>query len=159
MHERVAAGTLLGRWDALLRADQLNAARKAGDAFAGFEEAPITFAPTYKYVPGTGTYDGRKRSAKKKRAPAWCDRVLWRVRDRADAADSRAAGVAPPVECVRYARAELTTSDHKPVGCVPVKDFAEHFYHIGAQSGGTNPHRDPQLRRSDLSAFVLGGRE
>lgn len=32
-----------------------------------FEEAPITFAPTYKYDPGTHDYD----SSEKRRIPAW----------------------------------------------------------------------------------------
>ena len=33
-----------------------------------FEEAPITFAPTYKYNPGSDEYD----SSEKRRIPAWC---------------------------------------------------------------------------------------
>lgn len=44
-----------------------------------------------------------ERPDKKRRAPAWCDRVLWRTKD------------AGHVTCVRYSRADLLLSDHKPV--------------------------------------------
>ncbi|CAM9504238.1 unnamed protein product [Laminaria digitata] len=70
-------------------------------AFAEFEEAPIHFAPTYKYQPGTQVYE--ERPEKKRRAPAWCDRVLWRTRDE------------DHVASVLYSRADLVLSDHKPV--------------------------------------------
>ena len=52
--------------------------RAAGRVYIGFEEAPITFPPTYKYDPGTDSYD----SSEKMRTPAWCDRVLlYKVTD------------------------------------------------------------------------------
>ncbi len=38
---------------------------------------PLTFRPTYKFQPGTSTYE--QRPEKKLRAPAWCDRILWRT--------------------------------------------------------------------------------
>lgn len=44
-----------------------------------------------------------ERPDKKRRAPAWCDRVLWRTRD------------AGHVGTVSYSRGELLLSDHKPV--------------------------------------------
>lgn len=44
-----------------------------------------------------------ERPDKKRRAPAWCDRVLWRTRD------------VGHVTSVRYARGDLVLSDHKPV--------------------------------------------
>jgi hypothetical protein len=62
----------------LLPLDQLNIERAAGRAFQGFSEGPINFLPTYKYIPGTDDYDNRPD--KKLRPPAWCDRILWRVR-------------------------------------------------------------------------------
>ena len=61
-------------WDALYAEDQLNKTREAKTAFHQFTEAPLLFAPTYKYDHGTTIYD----TSKKKRQPAWCDRVLWR---------------------------------------------------------------------------------
>jgi hypothetical protein len=36
---------------------------------------PITFAPTYKYKTGTDFYE--RREDRKKRFPAWCDRIQW----------------------------------------------------------------------------------
>ena len=110
------------RFASLLGADQLSLERAAGKAFVGWTEAPVAFAPTYKYRPGTHTYsgagdadeehetaaggDGGARPAvsqkeEKKRTPAWCDRVLWRGRD---------------VTQTSYgATRALTHSDHKPV--------------------------------------------
>eukprot|EP00658_Telonema_sp_P-2_P005005 TRINITY_DN11875_c0_g8_i1.p1 TRINITY_DN11875_c0_g8~~TRINITY_DN11875_c0_g8_i1.p1 ORF type:complete len:705 (-),score=167.47 TRINITY_DN11875_c0_g8_i1:171-2285(-) len=84
-------------WDKLYQHDQLQQVQQDGSAFSKFDEAPIAFAPTYKYDHGTATYD----SSKKKRAPAYCDRVLWR---KSDAIRPRA-----------YGRAELLQSDHRPV--------------------------------------------
>ncbi|KAF2157966.1 DNase I-like protein [Myriangium duriaei CBS 260.36] len=45
--------------------------------FDGWREGPINFLPTYKYDPGSvGVFD----SSEKKRAPSWCDRILYRTR-------------------------------------------------------------------------------
>lgn len=62
----------------------------------GFEEAPITFAPTYKYVLGTNEY-------KANRTPSWCDRILY-----------LGYGGAQDVS-VYNAITSVMTSDHKPV--------------------------------------------
>lgn len=38
-----------------------------GDAFIGYQEASLTFRPTYKYDLGTSNYD----TSEKMRIPAW----------------------------------------------------------------------------------------
>lgn len=62
----------------LLPHDELHQQMKARKAFYdGWEEGPITFLPTYKYDVGSvGVFD----SSEKKRAPSWCDRILYRTR-------------------------------------------------------------------------------
>lgn len=62
----------------LLQLDQLTAERKRGNVFRGFEEGRIAFPPTYKFQAGTMQYE--KRPEKKLRAPAWCDRILWKAK-------------------------------------------------------------------------------
>ncbi|KAJ0116096.1 type ii inositol-trisphosphate 5-phosphatase [Diaporthe amygdali] len=64
--------------DSLLPHDQLLRVRKEGKIFHdGWHEGPITFLPSYKYDVGTvGLYD----SSEKKRAPSWCDRILYRTK-------------------------------------------------------------------------------
>lgn len=57
--------------------DQLHRARAAGDAFGDFREGRIDFPPTFKYDRASNTYD----SSKKRRVPAWTDRVLFRSKD------------------------------------------------------------------------------
>jgi inositol polyphosphate 5-phosphatase INPP5B/F len=64
--------------DSLLPHDQLRHVQKKRKAFHdGWREGPITFLPTYKYDVGSmGMFD----SSEKKRAPSWCDRILFRTR-------------------------------------------------------------------------------
>jgi len=64
--------------DSLLPHDELSKQIKTRKAFhEGWQEGPITFLPTYKYDPGSvGVFD----SSEKKRAPSWCDRILYRSR-------------------------------------------------------------------------------
>lgn len=96
------------QWEYLFQADQLNIHMKRGNVFTGFSEAPITFAPTYKYVVGTHDYD-----IEKARIPSWCDRVLWK---------------APDVLNLSYRRHELLQSDHRPVSAlfqVPIKQVVK----------------------------------
>lgn len=103
--QEVMAKASSPEWAELLDNDQLNMERNKGNVFVGFHESDLTFPPTYKYQPGTNTYECR--GDKKLRAPAWCDRILWRVHP--DLNDG------PAVRPLVYARSELLTSDHKPV--------------------------------------------
>ncbi|OQO15273.1 hypothetical protein B0A48_00656 [Cryoendolithus antarcticus] len=83
----------------LLERDQLLLSRKKNPGFRlrAFAEAPITFAPTYKYNVQSDEYD----TSEKRRAPAWCDRVLYRGLGK--------------VKCESYRRWEVRVSDHRPV--------------------------------------------
>jgi len=64
--------------DSIISHDELLQQMKVRKAFhEGWQEGPITFLPTYKYDPGSvGVFD----SSEKKRAPSWCDRILYRSR-------------------------------------------------------------------------------
>ncbi|KAH8909242.1 endonuclease/Exonuclease/phosphatase [Coniochaeta sp. PMI_546] len=64
--------------DSLLPHDQLRRMMKERKAFHdGWREGPITFLPSYKYDVGTiNLFD----SSEKRRAPSWCDRILYRTR-------------------------------------------------------------------------------
>ncbi|KAM3417248.1 hypothetical protein BST61_g5506 [Cercospora zeina] len=64
--------------DSLLPHDELRQQMANRKVFHdGWREGPITFLPTYKYDPGSvGVFD----SSEKKRAPSWCDRILYRTR-------------------------------------------------------------------------------
>ncbi len=71
-------GSLQATIDSLLPHDELRYAQKKRMAFHdGWREGPITFLPTYKYDVGSmGLFD----SSEKRRAPSWCDRILYRTR-------------------------------------------------------------------------------
>lgn len=88
-----------GDFAKLLERDQLMICRRrvSGFRLSPFTELPITFAPTYKYDPGTDNYD----TSEKKRAPAWCDRLLYRGARR--------------VKQIEYRRHDVRDSDHRPV--------------------------------------------
>ncbi|KAL8956580.1 MAG: hypothetical protein Q9193_005935, partial [Seirophora villosa] len=83
----------------LLERDQLLVSRKRNAAFGlkAFAELPINFDPTYKYDVGSDNYD----TSEKHRAPAWCDRILYRGRGK--------------IKQLDYQRHDLRISDHRPV--------------------------------------------
>ncbi|KAG8810435.1 inositol polyphosphate 5-phosphatase [Serendipita sp. 399] len=82
--------------DMLVAADQLGAAMSSGAAFVGYEEGPILFRPTYRYNLNSDEYD----TSEKMRIPAWTDRILYRGES---------------LDLEKYSRAELRSSDHRPV--------------------------------------------
>nr|CAB59428.1 inositol-1,4,5-trisphosphate 5-Phosphatase [Arabidopsis thaliana] len=89
------------RWDELKNSDQLIRELRRGHVFDGWREGPIKFPPTYKYEFDSDRYAGENlREGEKKRAPAWCDRILW-------------LGKGIRQEC--YKRSEIRMSDHRPV--------------------------------------------
>ncbi|TVU47780.1 hypothetical protein EJB05_07389 [Eragrostis curvula] len=91
-------------WKTLLENDQLRGEVCEGGAFQGWHEGAITFSPTYKYYPNSDTYYGcGGRRGEKRRAPAWCDRILW-----------HGAGLRQE----QYDRCESRLSDHRPVRAV-----------------------------------------
>ncbi|TVY19438.1 Type I inositol polyphosphate 5-phosphatase 8 [Lachnellula arida] len=77
-HPSQDPASLQATLDSLLPHDQLKHVMKKKKAFHdGWREGPITFLPTYKYDVGSmGMFD----SSEKKRAPSWCDRILFRTR-------------------------------------------------------------------------------
>ncbi|KAF8812626.1 DNase I-like protein [Phlegmacium glaucopus] len=97
------------------RRDAIIAAIRAGDLASLLPHdqllREIKRSPhTYKYDPRSDEYD----SSLKHRAPAWCDRILWRSR------------VANRVQQLHYKRYEANVSDHRPISAafsVTVKSF------------------------------------
>lgn len=88
-------------WDALFERDQLKIERDAGRVFKGWNEGKIFFAPTYKYSYNSDAYASETATSnKKRRTPAWCDRILW-----------RGDGILQ----LSYYRGESRFSDHRPV--------------------------------------------
>ncbi|XP_006862597.1 PREDICTED: synaptojanin-1 isoform X5 [Chrysochloris asiatica] len=112
-------------WDSLIAGDQLINQKNTGQIFRGFLEGKVTFAPTYKYDLFSDDYD----TSEKCRTPAWTDRVLWRRRkwpfdrsaedlDLLNASfqdESKILYTWTPGTLLHYGRAELKTSDHRPV--------------------------------------------
>lgn len=86
-------------FDGLKKADQLIRAKASRQVFAGYKEGEIQFKPTYKYDFMSQKYD----SSEKMRVPAWTDRILYKSQHPFE------------VNLIQYNRAELLTSDHRPV--------------------------------------------
>eukprot|EP00826_Nyctotherus_ovalis_P034740 TRINITY_DN2917_c0_g10_i1.p1 TRINITY_DN2917_c0_g10~~TRINITY_DN2917_c0_g10_i1.p1 ORF type:complete len:245 (-),score=85.75 TRINITY_DN2917_c0_g10_i1:117-851(-) len=88
--------TKLKDFETLMSCDQLLAQSRYCSFLPRLKEAPIRFAPTYKFAKNTSAYEVTKRP------PAWCDRILWGDKD--------------PVTCLHYNSVDsLCCSDHKPV--------------------------------------------
>ncbi|XP_018420509.1 PREDICTED: synaptojanin-1 [Nanorana parkeri] len=122
-------------WDSLILGDQLVKQKDVGQVFRSFLEGKINFAPTYKYDLFSDDYD----TSEKCRTPAWTDRILWRRRkwpfDRsAEDLDLLNSSLQEgrnihytwnPGTLLHYGRAELKTSDHRPVVALVDVDIFE----------------------------------
>ncbi|KAG9323780.1 hypothetical protein KVV02_000833 [Mortierella alpina] len=95
-NDQIRALVSQGNYFEIFRCDQLKRSIDYGEAFYGYKEGIIAFAPTYRYDIGTDNYD----TSEKYRAPAWTDRILYRGRG---------------IYQTSYERAEFRTSDHRPV--------------------------------------------
>ncbi|XP_036069509.1 phosphatidylinositol 4,5-bisphosphate 5-phosphatase A isoform X2 [Oryzias melastigma] len=115
------------KFSALLEKDQLNMAKDSETVLEGFHEGPLKFPPTYKFDVGTNTYD----TSGKKRKPAWTDRILWRLRATAPAAQSSGkrgsfSGLTSGTKVTQHfyqSHMEYTISDHKPVSSIFTLQF------------------------------------
>ena len=96
----------------LMGADQLRSEMGAGRVFPGFSEPRITFAPSYKFRPGTSKYDLGDETLgaedKKARTPSFTDRILYRVAP-------KRFRVLP---LAYFSDWRLCESDHKPVAAL-----------------------------------------
>lgn len=117
--------------------------------FQEFEEGPIVFPPTYKYDVGSDEYD----TSEKARTPSYTDRILWR-------------SISPSIRCkqVYYGRAEVKTSDHRPVSAMfdidveimDEKKMHEEYIQINERFIPSNAQviyqmkQEPNLRRFQL---------
>ncbi|XP_072302041.1 synaptojanin-1 [Eucyclogobius newberryi] len=125
-------------WEALTAGDQLVDQKAAGLVFKEFIEGDLDFAPTYKYDLFSEDYD----TSEKCRTPAWTDRILWKRRKwnfDQTAEEMNVVGAASfsgecaddpgqpwsPGNLKYYGRAELKTSDHRPVVAVIDVDILE----------------------------------
>uniref|UniRef100_A0A8C1L0G4 Inositol polyphosphate-5-phosphatase Ka n=1 Tax=Cyprinus carpio TaxID=7962 RepID=A0A8C1L0G4_CYPCA len=73
------------RFNLLWPKDQLTMMKQKEATLQKFEEGPLDFQPSYKFDLHSDNYDTRVQKTwfgfnGKKRKPAWCDRILWRVK-------------------------------------------------------------------------------
>ncbi|MEQ2294074.1 Synaptojanin-1 [Ameca splendens] len=125
-------------WDALTAGDQLLEQKNSGTIFRGFIEGNLDFAPTYKYDLFSEDYD----TSEKCRTPAWTDRILWKRRkwnfnrtaeemnvvsvpSTSGEAEDNPEQAWSPGTLKYYGRAELKTSDHRPVVAIIDVDILE----------------------------------
>lgn len=92
-------------WSTLLENDQLMMEVMDGQVLGGWQEGHIEFAPTYKYYPNSDVYygGGQGQKGEKRRAPAWCDRIIWYGKG---------------LKQQLYTRGEVKISDHRPVKAI-----------------------------------------
>lgn len=103
--------------------DQLTMMKQKESVLQKFEEGSLNFQPTYKFDLNSDNYD----TSGKKRKPAWCDRILWRIKSKSSQKGVGEDGeqkkkqeqedelpLRVTQECYT-SKMEYSISDHKPV--------------------------------------------
>lgn len=105
--------------EVLVENDQLLLERRRHRAFAGYQEGPLNFRPTYKFDAESDVYD----TSAKRRIPSWTDRILYASCSEANENRSRKG-----LQLNAYlSLPELRSSDHRPV----LASFVLHFRESG----------------------------
>ncbi|XP_031251414.1 LOW QUALITY PROTEIN: type IV inositol polyphosphate 5-phosphatase 3 [Pistacia vera] len=120
-------------WSKLMEKDQLIRELRRGRPFDGWSEGTLNFPPTYKYDVNSGKYCGEDPKAGR-RTPAWCDRIL-----------SYGKGM----RLLKYRRAELKMSDHRPVTATYMAEVEE-FSHKKLQRALT--FTDAEIENEEIVA-------
>ncbi|XP_032457292.1 inositol polyphosphate 5-phosphatase E isoform X2 [Nasonia vitripennis] len=96
-----------------VKEDQLNCLLNSKTHLHSFNEAPITFPPTYKYDPKSQVID----SSNKLRIPSYTDRILYKSRNQSKGTDNDNEIYSHQcIKCLAYDSARsICLSDHKPV--------------------------------------------
>ncbi|XP_044475691.1 type IV inositol polyphosphate 5-phosphatase 3-like isoform X4 [Mangifera indica] len=124
-------------WSKLMEKDQLIRELRRGHPFDGWYEGTLNFPPTYKYELSSGKYYGEDPKAGR-RTPAWCDRIL-----------SYGKGM----RLLKYKRAELKLSDHRPVTATYMAEVEE-FSHKKLQRALTIT--DAEIENEEVIADLVG---
>ncbi len=101
--EEIRAMVKQGKFNELLRKDQLMLVMCEGKAFSQLVERSPQFPPTFKFEENTNEYDMKRR-------PAWCDRILFKAKTKT------LKNVQLELEQLSYkSHPNYSISDHKPV--------------------------------------------
>jgi inositol-1,4,5-trisphosphate 5-phosphatase len=99
----------------LIKNDQLSTIMCEGRAFSELVERAPQFPPTFKFVVDSNDYDMKRR-------PAWCDRILYKAKNKI------LKNCSLHLEQVSYkSHPSYKISDHKPVTS-EFKITVRHFY-------------------------------
>lgn len=88
--------------------DELSIGIRNDEVFMGFTEGCIDFQPTYKFMVGTAIYSS-------KRAPSWCDRILFQSTYRNNSVTKNDSSKTLPRINEYNSIKTILTSDHHPV--------------------------------------------
>ena len=135
--------------DQWLQHDQLATERAAQRTLHGFDEEPIRFPPTYKYIHPKATTPAKAGSEPEvwnwapHRFPSWCDRIMFLP----SPALSLGTYTALPIQ---------TTSDHRPVALAATLHPRKHTRHAPAAPFPRNPDWRAQRAAGRTKELVVG---
>ncbi len=136
-------------WAQLRKHDQLIQQRKARQSFEDFQEAEISFPPTYKMARYKYDEYARGEDGELKRTPSYTDRILWRTCPK--------NGKKPPsVVALDYNSVPyVLCSDHRPVYCL----LAVRFNTMSPKTVQQPSLRRPSGRGGSPNSGGFGGQQ
>ncbi|SCU94020.1 LAME_0F05798g1_1 [Lachancea meyersii CBS 8951] len=125
---------------AAIEHDELNLSRAAGRIFHNFEEPPVEFAPTYKFM--LTSPDEQYNTI---RIPSWCDRVLF-----------RRYHSTPHILSYKSRKrcAALQFTDHLPVSLEVIVPHLEFEQAVSAQNWSESPQWSAELIGSATDTLI-----